>query len=91
MEAIAVAVVSGVFGLATIVVQRRVHRDNRSDHAQTVAKVDELVSSVGALDAKVDDVRADVREVKADLRDHSARLRVIEHPEPKPRTRKKAV
>ena len=90
MEAVIVAVVSGVFGIVTIIVQRRVHRDNRSDHAMTVAKVDGLVQAVGAIDAKVDEVRADVLDVKADLRDPSARLRVIEAPaRPAPRTRKK--
>lgn len=69
---IVVAMVTGSFGLATgiatVVVQAKVHRDNRSDHAQTAAKVDQLVAVHGDLAADMRDVKADVRSVKEDNR-----------------------
>lgn len=81
MEAIVVAVITGTFGLVgTVLVQRRVHRENRSDHAQTVAKVDGLIGKVDTLGTTVGDVRDDVRDMRADLRDHGTRLRHLEHP-----------
>jgi hypothetical protein len=73
--------------LAGLFVQnRRTHRENRSDHADTSAKVDRLLEAQG-------DIAADVREVKAEVRYHGERLRVLEaaaKPKPKPAPRKKA-
>jgi hypothetical protein len=56
---------------------RRTHRDNRSDHAETAQKVNRLLTGQT-------EIKADVAELHADVRDHGARLRVLEqipHPE----------
>jgi hypothetical protein len=90
MTTIIVAVIGGVFGLATIWLQARVHRDNRSDHAKTAEVVDTIAAVVGDMRADQIEIKADLREVKADLRDHSQRLRIVEtEPAPKPVRRKK--
>jgi hypothetical protein len=78
---IIVAVVVVLGHLANIWVQRRVHRDNRDDHAQTAAKVDELLVQAATLGADVRDVKADVRDVKSTLRDHGHRIDDLEHQE----------
>ena len=92
MTAIATAdaqVIVGLFvligTLAGLFVQnRKTHRENRSDHADTSAKVDRLLEKQG-------DIAADVREVKAEVRFHGERLRVLEAAaKPKPAPRKKA-
>lgn len=92
MSAAIVAVIGGVFGLATIWLQARVHRDNRNDHAKTAATVDTIAAVVGDMRADQKEMRDDLRDVKADLRDHSQRLRIVEAepaPAPKPRARKR--
>ena len=90
MTTIIVAVIGGAFGLATIWLQARVHRDNRSDHAKTAATVDSIAAVVGDMRADQIEIKSDLREVKADLRDHSQRLRIVEtEPAPKPVRRKK--
>ena len=67
---------------------RKTHRENRSDHADTAAKVDQLLEAQGV-------ISADVRDIKADVRDHGQRLRALEAvvvpAKPKPAPRKKAV
>jgi hypothetical protein len=93
MTAALVAVIGGVFGLATIWLQAKVHRDNRSDHAKTAGVVDTIAVVVGDMRADQIEIKADLREVKADLRDHSQRLRIVETvapTKPKPAPRKKA-
>ena len=71
--------------LAGLFVQnRRTHRENRSDHADTSAKVDQLLAAQS-------DIAADVRDVKSDVRDHGVRLRALEAATTKPAPRKKAV
>ena len=82
MTTIIVAVIGGAFGLATIWLQARVHRDNRSDHAKTAEVVDTIAAVVGDMRADQIEIKADLREVKADLRDHSQRLRIVEADEP---------
>ncbi|NBU34765.1 hypothetical protein EBS40_09165 [bacterium] len=84
-----VAVITGVFGILTIWVQARVHRDNRNDHAATAAVVQTTAAAVELLAeghkeliAGQSEIKADLREVKADLRDHSQRLRLVEAVEP---------
>lgn len=78
MEAVAVAAVTGLFGLATVLFQRKVHRDNRADHAATAEVVREMRGDVS-------EIKADVREVKADIRSHGERLRRLEDdPLPQP-------
>jgi len=90
MTTIIVAIIGGAFGLATIWVQARVHKDNRSDHAKTAEVVDTIAAVVGDMRADQIEIKADLREVKADLRDHSQRLRIVEtEPAPKPVRRKK--
>jgi hypothetical protein len=90
MTTIIVAVIGGAFGLATIWLQARVHKDNRSDHAKTAEVVDTIAAVVGDMRADQIEIKADLREVKADLRDHSQRLRIVEtEPAPKPVRRKK--
>lgn len=81
-----VAIVSLVGVLAALWVQnRRTHRENRSDHADTATKVDRLLAAQS-------DIAADVRDVKSDVRDHGVRLRALEAATtPKPAPRKKAV
>ena len=78
MTTIIVAVIGGAFGLATIWLQARVHKDNRNDHAKTAATVDTIAAVVGDMRADQIEIKADLREVKADLRDHSQRLRIVE-------------
>lgn len=46
----------------TLLAQRKVHADNRADHHETAAKVDELL-------VRHRDTAADVRAIKADVRD----------------------
>ena len=63
----ATVIASSIAAVATILVsvigvQLKVHKDNRGDHAETAAKVDELVNGQRH-------IAADVREVKADVRD----------------------
>ena len=92
MSAAVVAVIGGVFGLATIWLQARVHRDNRNDHAKTAATVDSIAAVVGDMRADQIEIKADLREVKSEIRDHSARLRIVEAepaPAAKPRARKR--
>jgi hypothetical protein len=89
MTTVIVAVIGGAFGLATIWLQARVHRDNRSDHAKTAEVVDTIAAVVGDGRADQIEIKADLREVKADLRDHSQRLRIVEHVEPPKRQRRK--
>lgn len=81
-----VALVSLVGVLAALWAQnRKTHRENRSDHADTSAKVDKLLEAQG-------DIAADVRDVKAEVRHHGERLRHLEAAAtPKPTSRKKAV
>ena len=93
--AVIAACISAVVGPVVVIwVQRRVHADNRSDHAQTMRKVSTLIVSVDDLKAgqaeiksEVRDLRADVRDLKASDRDHGDRLDELEHPTPKPPTR----
>ena len=92
MTTIIVAVIGGAFGLATIWLQARVHKDNRSDHAKTAEVVDTIAAVVGDMRADQIEIKADLREVKADLRDHSQRLRIVEDvdaAEPPKRQRRK--
>jgi hypothetical protein len=73
--------------LAGLFVQnRKTHRENRSDHADTSAKVDRLLEAQG-------EIAADVRDVKSEVRDHGVRLRALEAvaKPATPRPRKKAV
>ena len=78
--------------LAGLFVQgRKIHRENRSDHAvvaqvvaDTAAKVDRLI------DGQID-IKADVSDIKAEVRHHGERLRHLEAAAtPKPTVRKKA-
>ena len=82
MTTIIVAIIGGAFGLATIWLQARVHRDNRNDHAKTAEVVDTIAAVVGDMRTDQIEIKADLREVKADLRDHSQRLRIVEADEP---------
>ncbi|MGA0895637.1 MAG: hypothetical protein ACO3S5_13535 [Ilumatobacteraceae bacterium] len=82
MTTIIVAVIGGAFGLVSIWLQARVHKDNRSDHAKTAEVVDSIAAVVGDMRADQIEIKADLREVKADLRDHSQRLRIVEAVEP---------
>jgi len=66
-----VAFIAGCFGLANIWFSAKVHRDNRSDHAQTMASVQQLTTSIA-------DIGADVRDTRADVRDHEHRLDDLE-------------
>jgi hypothetical protein len=73
-----VAFIAGCFGLANIWFSAKVHRDNRGDHAQTMASVQQLTTSVADIHADVRDTRADVRDIRAVLRDHEHRLDDLE-------------
>jgi hypothetical protein len=91
MTTVIVAIIGGVFGLATIWLQARVHRDNRIDHASTAAAVERLAVGHEQLLSGQDEIKADLREVKADMRDHSARLRIVEaEPAPAPKRKRTA-
>jgi len=77
--AVVVAVVTIVPSLLALwFQQRRVHADNRSDHASTMVKVDGLVSTIGDMRADQLDIKADVRETRDTLRDHGTRIRNLE-------------
>jgi hypothetical protein len=93
MTAVFVAVIGGVFGLATIWLQSKVHRDNRSDHAKTSQTIASTSAKIDQLLAAQGDIAADVRDVKSDVRDHGVRLRALEAvtKPATPRPRKKAV
>lgn len=73
-EANVIAAVIALTGvLAGLWVQtRKVHKENRADHGETVRLVRELRTDVK-------EVKADVRDVKDELRSHGQRLRVLEH------------
>ena len=45
--------------------QRRVHRDNREDHASTAAVVAQIAVDMTEVKSDVRDVKADVRDLKA--------------------------
>lgn len=62
-----VTTVGGV--IVAVISNRKVHRDNRNDHQETAAKVDQLLDGHAELGRKVDELAADVRDVKADVRD----------------------
>mgnify|MGYP001810292991 CR=1 FL=1 len=94
--AIIVAAITGLFGVLTIWVQAKVHRDNRNDHAETAAKVSTLIGTVGEVKADVSGIKADVSGIKTDVaalklsdRDHEGRIEAIESPKPRT-TRKKS-
>ena len=70
--AIVVALITGTFGLLNIWFQRRVHRDNRNDHAETSERIRELTGHVR-------DVHDDVKDVRSTLRQHANRLFHLEH------------
>lgn len=71
MSTIIVAIIGSVTALATILLQAKVHRDNRSDHGSTT-------DAIAELRADVLDVKADVRAVKADVRDVADRMDRVE-------------
>ena len=86
MTTVLITIIGGVFGLLTIWVQAKVHRDNRHDHAATATAVEHLASGHEKLLDGQREIKADLHDVKADLRDHSTRLRTIESDAPaKPR------
>jgi hypothetical protein len=73
--------------------QSRIHKDNRSDHADTAMAVSDTARKVDRLLEAQGDIAADVREVKAEVRHHGERLRHLEAvapTKPKPAPRKKA-
>lgn len=81
-----VAIITGMFGLFGILVglllqQRKVHNDNRDDHAQTMMNVANLTETVSAIREDVRDTKADVREIKATIREHGKRLDGLEETE----------
>lgn len=59
---------------------RRVHRENRDDHAATGRKVDQLVAGQSEFRTDIREMRADVRDIKSDVRSHGDRLRHLELP-----------
>jgi len=81
--------------LAGLFVQnRRTHRENRSDHADTALAVSDTARKVDRLLEAQATIGADVREVRAEVRHHGERLRHLEAvapAKPKPASRKKAV
>ena len=66
----AILVLTGTLS-ALFVQNRRTHRDNRLDHADTASKVNKLL--VGQTE-----IKADVADIKADVRDHRQRIRQLE-------------
>ena len=65
--------IPALLGLLGIYIQnRRLSNDQRSDHANTARKVDELVSGQA-------EIKADIRDVKDEVRSHGDRLRNLEH------------
>ena len=65
--------IPALLGLLGIYVQnRRLSNDQRSDHANTARKVDELVTGQA-------EIKADLRDVKDEVRSHGDRLRSLEH------------
>lgn len=82
--------------LAGLFVQnRRTHRENRSDHADTALAVSDTARKVDRLLEAQATIGADVREVRSEVRSHGERLRHLEAVAPTkpatPRPRKKAV
>lgn len=67
-EADANIIAALVSGLAAIIVaivgvQLKVHRDNRSDHGETAAKVDRLLDHQSEIQRDVQYIRADVTDI----------------------------
>lgn len=65
--------------------QRKVHKDNRSDHAETSKKVDDLIGivtplsvNVSSVESRLEMVQEDVKDMKYHLRDHSVRILNLE-------------
>lgn len=90
-------VIGALLALVGILVQQRktarklisqqvsVHQDNRKDHAETSAKVDQLITATGLLgtkvegiDTRLDIVHDDLKHVKHQLRDQSVRIHDLE-------------
>lgn len=78
MTQIAVAFLAGLFGLATIAFQAKVHRDNRTDHASTAEVVAAMRVELSDVRRTGLDTRADVRDIKADMRSFDERLDAVE-------------
>jgi len=69
VEAVVVAVITGLFGVLMVVLQQRLARSNSRDHGvlrDTIVLHSEKISSLGG---KVGDLQADVREIRNGVRD----------------------
>ena len=65
--------IPALLGLLGIYVQnRRLSAAQRTDHANTASKVDDLILGQA-------EIKADIRDVKDEVRSHGDRLRSLEH------------
>lgn len=69
MEAVVVAVITGLFGVLMVVLQQRLLRSNSRDHGMVRDTLLLHSEQIGLLGSKVEDLRTDVREVRDVLRD----------------------
>ena len=70
MALITVAVLSGGFGLVSIIVQHRVGSENRKDHATVTERLGDLKHDVLEIKADIREVSAAQRETTRDLKRH---------------------
>jgi len=85
-----VAIITGMFAIAGVLLSllqqtRKVHRENRNDHAKTMVDVKLLAETLTEVHHDVRDTRADVREIKGTLRHHDSRLSDLEPPKDPPK------
>jgi outer membrane protein TolC len=73
------AVAAAITAAATIIVQLRVRKENKVDHATVYETLSELVLEQRETRLDVSEVKADVRDVKADVRDLGGRVDSLEH------------
>ena len=69
-DVIAAAITAfSVIVVAVIGIQWKVHKDNRSDHGETAAKVDRLLDNQATIQRDVQYIRADVTELHGAIRE----------------------
>lgn len=77
MAPVLVAIITGFFGLAGLVLSTR--RKNSASHDTTDSKLDEVIEDLRMLKVDVADTRADAREVRGEMREINVRLKRLEH------------
>jgi hypothetical protein len=77
LASIIAATIAGLFSYLV-----KVHKDNRSDHADVANRIDQMRTTQLEIRLDIADIKADVRELKDSDRAHDQRLDRLEHPAP---------